>query len=208
MRLAAVALLPLLFAATAATAANTSAMMCSDFASEWKAKKGTPMEDMPPNVQAATYFLVGAYLAATKQPIQSYDGDDFNAYLSAVANKCKANPTLMIMDVALKEVATWKGRQQSRYQEVTLIDLKLDISKMSGKSIETEATVQIVGDFGMLHAGMMDANPLFLDYKKIPREQRKKLLEQCSLGCSARIQGKVGSVMFQNGIIADAVLLD
>ncbi|TRB00471.1 MULTISPECIES: hypothetical protein [Rhizobium/Agrobacterium group] len=208
MRIAAVAILPFLFAATAANAANSMAMMCSDYASEWKAKKSTAMEDMPPSVQAATFFLAGAYLAATKQPIQSYDANDFNAFLSAVANKCDANPKLMIMDVGLKEAATWKGRQQSRYQEVTLIDLKLDISKMSGKSIETEATVQIVGDFGMLHAGMMDANPLFLDYKKIPREQRKKLLEQCSLGCSARIQGKVGSVMFQNGIIADAVLLD
>lgn len=208
MRLAALATLPILFAATAAIAANTSAMMCSDFASEWKSKKGTPMEEMPTNVQAATYFLAGAYLAATKQPLQSYDGDDFKSYMSAVADKCKANPTLLIMDVGLKEAATWKARQQSLYQEVTLIDLKLDISKMSGKSIETEATVQIVGDFGMLHSGMMDTNPLFLDYKKIPREQRKKLLEQCSLGCPARIQGKVGSVMFQNGIIADAVLID
>lgn len=208
MRLAALATLPFLLAATTATAANTSAMMCSDFTGEWKSKKGTPMEEMPTHLQAATYFLVGAYLAATKQPIQSYDRDDFGAYMRAVSTRCKSDPTSMIMDVALKEVATWKARQQSNYQEVALIDLKLDINKMAGKNIETEATVQIVGDFGMLQSGMMDANPLFLDYQKIPREQRKNLLEQCSLGCSARIQGKVGSVMFQNGIIADAVLLN
>ncbi len=191
----------------AATAANADAIMCSDFVNAWKAKKYVGMSDMPPAVVASTYFLSGAYLATTKQSVQNFDNADFGAYLSAVLEKCKATPSAIIIDVALKEISAWKPKK-SRYQEISLIDLKLDISKMTGKEIETEATVQIVGEFAMLHSGMMDANPVFLDYKKVPRDQRKKILEQCSLGCPARIQGRVGSVMFQNGIIADAVLLD
>jgi len=190
------------------TGAHASNLYCAAYEAEYEKNKGKTFSDMSADYRAATTFLFGAYLAVTKQTPTTVDNADFNKYLFAVSASCKATPKQAIMDVGLQEIAKWKPRKTSRYSEISLIDLKLDIQKMAGQEIETQANVQIFGDMGMLQDGMMDANPLPLDFKKVPRDQRKKLLEQCSMGCRATVQGKVGNVMFQNGIVADAVLID
>ena len=115
--------------------------------------------------------------------------------------------------VQLNDNMTWeyiKGQAtQGRddYQELDFVDLKLDIKALHGKKIKVKGQGMFFADMFMFSQGPMDANPLIVDISKVSRDQRKYLLSNCSVGCSIFILGVVGTVMFQDGLIAHSIKL-
>ncbi|QFU16568.1 hypothetical protein [Microvirga thermotolerans] len=96
---------------------------------------------------------------------------------------------------------------ESGYTKTDLTDLKVDREKMKGRSVEVAGRLQLVGEMLMLGSGDFDANPLFVEFKEVPRDQRRRVVEDCNLGCRATVRGKIGSVMFQTGVIAETIVL-
>jgi hypothetical protein len=96
------------------------------------------------------------------------------------------------------------------YRRVNLTDLKLDKNSMKGQQIEVEGYVTMTMDMLMLSGGMVDANFIMVDYKKVSRNQLRPLYE-CEMACHVTIRGRVESAeMFgvdtgQIGIGADSI---
>ncbi|UWU12801.1 hypothetical protein N2599_11500 [Rhizobium sullae] len=88
---------------------------------------------------------------------------------------------------------------------MSLTDVKLDAKQMQGKKVEVSGVLITMGDMAMLGDSPFSTNRLFVDNKKLSREERKYILENCEGGCSITVRGKVGSVMLNDGIIADAI---
>ena len=66
----------------------------------------------------------------------------------------------------------------------------------------------MMGEMVFLGTQELDMTPLMVDVKNINRDQRRSLLEKCNAGCKAKISGNVGSVLFQDGLIARSVVVE
>ena len=63
--------------------------------------------------------------------------------------------------------------------------------------MEVDGELMLMGELLMLGQGGLDASPIFVDFKKIPRDQRRRIIE-CGMNCAATVRGKVGKVMMQH----------
>ncbi|OQB47423.1 MAG: hypothetical protein BWY02_02135 [bacterium ADurb.Bin157] len=114
--------------------------------------------------------------------------------------------------VLLKENGTWEfadtthqNAATATYQSMDLIDLKIDIASLMGKKVKVKALGQLCGDMFLIKKDMMDVSPIIVETKDLPREQRKYIIQNCNLGAPVIIYGTVGTVMFQNGLIAEKI---
>lgn len=81
---------------------------------------------------------------------------------------------------------------QPRPIEITLIDLKLDIAIMQGKTVAVTGFLQVMGDFVMLKGEPMDLSPVWVSTSGLSRDDRKSLITTCSFLCKATVTGLVG----------------
>ena len=94
------------------------------------------------------------------------------------------------------------------YQAISLTDLKLDYDSLRGQGVEVSGTLMLSGEMALLTSGAMDASPLLVDLKAVPRDQRRALLERCTTpGCAVTMRGKVDRVMKQRAIVADGAAM-
>jgi hypothetical protein len=92
-------------------------------------------------------------------------------------------------------------------QAMSATDFILDRAKLRGQQVVVSGVVQIMGDTAMIKRTAMDMSVAFVDFKKVSRDQRRKLLENCDLGCDAVVRGRAAEVMFEVGIVADSIEL-
>ena len=85
---------------------------------------------------------------------------------------------------------------QPRPVEITLIDLKLDIATMQGKTVAVTGLLQVMGDLVMLKGEPMDFSPVWVSTSGLSRDDRKSLITTCSFLCKATITGTVGKTQF------------
>lgn len=90
-----------------------------------------------------------------------------------------------------RPAATASGKAD--YREVDLSDLKVDKEHMIGERIRVRAQIQIMGDMGFLKSEMMDMTPLYFTFNRLPREQRKAIIEHCTVPCDAIVYGRVAN---------------
>lgn len=90
------------------------------------------------------------------------------------------------------------------YQTMSLTDVKLDQDGLRGREVEVSGNLVAVNAMALLRSSDMDTSPLVVDFKAVPREQRRAMLEHCGAsGCFVTIRGRVDRVMAQPGIVAD-----
>lgn len=107
-----------------------------------------------------------------------------------------------------KDSTITKKTKDDTYQSMSMIDLQIDMATIRGKKIRILGNGMyivnglIVADFQNNHVSVL------VDIENIPREQKKKLIQNCgginSL-CPVMIVGTIGTVAYQDGIIADAI---
>jgi hypothetical protein len=109
--------------------------------------------------------------------------------------------------VLLGDDGTYKflsGEQKpdSKYKQVSITDLKLDIESMRGQAVETAARATSVGGMVMLSdpTQVFDSNPVSTDSEKLSGSDRQYLLTKCSLGCKITVRGVIKEVLFRGGI--------
>ena len=94
------------------------------------------------------------------------------------------------------------------YQAISLTDLKLDYDSLRGQGVEVSGTLMLSGEMALLASGATDSSPLLVDLKALPRDQRRALLERCTVpGCAITMRGKVDRVMEQRAIVADGAAI-
>lgn len=73
-------------------------------------------------------------------------------------------------------------KNNSGYAAIDMEDLKVDLKDVAGKKLAVAAYIQSFADTAMLKNNPMDMTPIFASADKLPREDRKKLINQCDAG--------------------------
>ena len=87
-------------------------------------------------------------------------------------------------------------------------DLRLDMASLDGRKVRVRGIGHYMMDIFMLKKSMTDMSPIIINISKLAREQRRKIIQQCSdimSGCRVAVHGTVGKVSYQNGIFADDI---
>lgn len=189
--------------------ASAGSLPCSEFNQNVKSLNGnwtkaSEVSEMGLNMG----FLLGLYVAKRGERLEDFEESQFSVYLQDVIDRCSSEPKKHVMMVALDASVPEARPQKTPTNSIDLIDLKLDIDKMSGKAVTVHGTISILGDFAMLGEGGFDSTPIPVEIGKLSRDDRKKILQNCEMQCGVTITGKVGSVMLQKGIVAQSVVLD
>ena len=98
--------------------------------------------------------------------------------------------------------------ESASVQLIDMDDLRLDMESLNGKEIRVRAKGQYMMDMFMLTKNDTDMNPMVVDISGLERNDRKDILENCSdimRKCNITVQGEVGSVYYQNGLIAKKI---
>jgi hypothetical protein len=94
----------------------------------------------------------------------------------------------------------------SKYTRMSLEDLKLDILTSRGRFVEVAGVLRASSGALSLGVDAADERPLPIDVEALPRQDRRALLDECTEGCNAIVQGRVNPVRFTTGIVADRVI--
>ncbi len=122
--------------------------------------------------------------------------------------KCLVNSPML--EQAMKEKRGEK-RPPSSGSSAPLLDmddLRLDMASLDGKKVRVRGVGHYMMDMFMLKKSMTDMSPMIVDITKLPRDQRREILSQCSdlmAGCRVTVHGTVGKVSYQKGLVADRI---
>lgn len=94
----------------------------------------------------------------------------------------------------------------NQYPSISVLDLKLDINKMVGRKVAVRGKLSLFGEWAMLSDPEQEADftQIMVGIDRLQRSQRKYILENCQMECSITINGVIGDVSFENGVIADS----
>lgn len=95
------------------------------------------------------------------------------------------------------------GEMAPEYARMELLDLKTDIRSLRGAKVQAEGVVQMMGEMVLLKDSMMDMTPIMVKIERLPREQRRQLLRDCSTLCNGEFYGAVGVGPLGPELIAD-----
>lgn len=157
------------------------------------------MRKVPAMIGAAFMAVAGAFPAGGQEPA------DIGRCRSVADNAERLNCYDKL--VASARPGTLPPSKQS-YRAVSLTDLKLDYDSLRGQGVEVSGTLMLSGEMALLASSATDASPLLVDLKAVPRDQRRALLERCTVpGCAVTMHGTVDRVMEQRAIVADGAAI-
>ena len=96
--------------------------------------------------------------------------------------------------------------QPGRYQPINIADLKVDAKDMVGKHISVKALIQTMGEMSMLKSDELDMAPIWANVDKLPREDRKKLMNGCQVVlCGGDFSGVIQRAPMGMTLVVDSV---
>ena len=182
---------------------------CKDFASDFEIfnlDKSITLREIGPDFAQSLGVIIGVYFAKIGE---RYDpaSRGLASFTTAVAKDCETHSNdpvgrvaIDLADDRLKQAAQ---QNPEKYQQINILDLKLDAAKLKGKRIETKGTLQTLGKIAMISTGVMDMNKIFVEVKGLSHESRKYIVTNCDSGCEVVLRGKVTDVMLNPGIYAE-----
>lgn len=87
-------------------------------------------------------------------------------------------------------------------------DLRLDIASLGGRKVRVQGVGHYMMNMFMLKKNTSDMSPMIVDITKLQRDQQRQILQQCAdlmTGCRVTVNGTVGKVSYQNGILAENI---
>jgi hypothetical protein len=110
-----------------------------------------------------------------------------------------------IRDDAVK-AAQAENKQNSGYRPLKLVDLKVDVKTLIGKKVAVASQIQVIGEMAMLKSDELDMSPLFADFSKLSRDDRKKLASGCQVVlCQGIFYGVVRQLPLGVGVALEKV---
>lgn len=117
---------------------------------------------------------------------------------------CRENDGLV---EAKKTIA--KQPTNSKYQEVDLVDLKLDMASFNKKKVSVVGALSIIGEIALLGTSRNDNSTVGVDISKLSKTDRKLLLTSCNSRCDAiRIDGVVRLREGSGDIVAEQISIN
>lgn len=102
-----------------------------------------------------------------------------------------------------------KQPANSKYQEVDLLDLKLDMASFNRKKVSVVGSLSIIGEIALLGTSRNDNSTVGVDISKLSRENRKLLLTSCNSRCDGiRIDGIVRMREGSGDIVAEQISIN
>jgi hypothetical protein len=94
------------------------------------------------------------------------------------------------------------------YRAMSITDLKLDIKEIVGEKVEVAGTLSLFGGMATLSDSKqpLDMNAVIASIEELSRADREFIHSQCSGGCRVTVQGEVGMIMLQPGLIIKALV--
>ena len=114
----------------------------------------------------------------------------------------------------LFNIACWKnlaGIEKINQSQLTVLhidDLKVDFHSMQGRKVRFASTGLYAMDIFLLVKDLSDTSPLVINTSKVPKDQRRRILEDCSdirYGCDVVVYGTVEKISNKFGIAAEKV---
>lgn len=94
----------------------------------------------------------------------------------------------------------------SQYVTVKIEDLKVDLKQMVGKKVAVGALAESMGEMLFLKASEFDTNSIEADFERLPREDRKKIANDCQMNsCRGTFYGTVRNLSLGVGVVLDKV---
>lgn len=93
------------------------------------------------------------------------------------------------------------------YATMDLVDWKVDKARLNGRKVEVSGVIMAFAGEALLSVRPGDTSPVFIAITGLPRDQQRRLFA-CTAFCKVRVRGLTGTVMNQEGIVADALLFD
>lgn len=113
-----------------------------------------------------------------------------------------------VRDDVIKNYRAKQSEPKPTYQQIDLLDLKTDIKTMYGKKVLVKGYVKMVGDFAQIQISSWDMSPLMLNISRLPREDRKILIQGCSMCPEANVSGIVRVGTYGDEIFAEQISWD
>jgi hypothetical protein len=110
-----------------------------------------------------------------------------------------------VRDDVIKNYRSQQSAPKTTYQPIDLLDLKTDFKSMYGSKVLVTGYIQMVGEVAQLQSNSMDMTPLVVNIMRLPREDRKKLINGCSMCGSVNISGIATSSNYGNTILAEQI---
>jgi hypothetical protein len=96
---------------------------------------------------------------------------------------------------------------RGKYEALSLDELRSDVLSYRGRLVAVDGWLKPERDHLLIGAAADDPRPLPVEFESLSRRQREAVLERCSGGCQATVQGTVRAVNFTTGIVADAIVV-
>ena len=136
----------------------------------------------------------------------SFKKDDPKAKLRLM--KCLVNSPMLEQAMTEKSFEKRPHSSSSSTPLLDMDDLRLDMASLDGKKVRVRGVGHFMMDMFMLKKSMTDMSPMIVDIAKLPRDQRREIMSQCSdlmSGCQVTVHGTVGKVNFKKGLFAERV---
>ena len=91
---------------------------------------------------------------------------------------------------------------------IDIDDFRLDAPSMKGRKLRTRGVGIYMMDRFALRRSTTDMNPIVVDISKLPREIRRRILQECGQsisGCKVTIQGVGAKIGVSIGIVAESI---
>ena len=76
-------------------------------------------------------------------------------------------------------------------QQMTLAEIHVDYKSLKGKAVTTSGRLLVLGDSGMLGEEGVSTINIMVDFKKLDRQTKLDVYQNCGHGCSVTLTGKV-----------------
>ena len=97
----------------------------------------------------------------------------------------------------------------AKYQEVDLVDLKLDMASFNKKKVSVVGALSIIGEIALLGTSRNDTSTVGVDISKLSKANRKLLLTNCNNRCDGiRIDGVVRLREGSGDIVAEEISIN
>jgi hypothetical protein len=92
------------------------------------------------------------------------------------------------------------NKKENLSSSMSFNDLYLDYNQLRGKAVQVSGYLMTAGDYAIMTEKQGATTMIYVDTSNMSREDRKKILDECSSGCMMDFEGVVNDVMYQKGI--------
>jgi hypothetical protein len=113
-----------------------------------------------------------------------------------------------VSETQIAHICSVNAQQISSLKLMDMDDFRLDIAKLEGRKVRIRGIGRYMMNMFFITKNLGDTSPINVDIARLPRDQQRMILQQCSdimSPCNLTIEGVVAEVNYQKGIVAERI---